>query len=895
MATLVSPGVDVTVVDESAYASPGAGTIPLIIVATAQDKTDPTGTETDGIAKYTKAANANLVVPVTSQRELTQFFGDPTFDTGVQGSETSEYGLLAAYSYLGQGSQAYIVRADVDLDELSATDSAPTGPANGNQVWIDTDGSSYGVHQWVASSSAWVLQNVTVEVALDASAGEVADPKTYVPSTGAQPVGSYLVAILNDGPTSPTGAVVGYFYSDGSAWQSVDQANVANLPGSTVSYAPHFSSPAAPVDGDIWVKTTQPGNGLNLVVYQSNSQGVFTLLNVDGVDDDANAQTITAISQANPAVVTVGSTANMEDGDVVFITGVVGMTEVNDRYFTVNVESGTTISLVGEDSTGHTAYTSGGSATYFIPQDGTSLDTVALVDNEIVVEVTAANGGFEVKRIEDNLPEAIDDVIYAQDAEPTGTPVVGTYWFDSTQTDLDILIHTGTAWSRVADADITYATVEPLTPADNDIWVETDGTEGEYPKVYRYDSGANAWLLYDNTDQTTERGVLFDDFTVTSRDTLASGDVTGADLLDSAPDFQLYPTDMLAVNMAVSSNTVRVWNEGMPVNDGAATVDGWVNGVLNNANGSGAFGRLAQRRLIATQMQAAVAGNEDLRDPNRNFTLLCAPNFPELTDELVTLNSDRGETGFIIIDTPMRLTPTEAVNWIEGVGATENGEEGLVTKNTYSAVYYPPARSTTPDGETVTVPASHITLYTYAYNDNIAYPWFAPAGLTRGVVQNGSAVGYITSEEEFKAVSLSQGQRDSLYLVNCNPIAQFPLEGVVVFGQKTLHPFSSALDRVNVARLVAYLRERFDEIARPLLFEQNDRITRQRAVQLFESFLSDLLTKRALTDFAVVCDESNNTPIRIDRNELYIDVAIAPTKAVEFIYIPIRIVNTGAL
>jgi len=128
-----------------------------------------------------------------------------------------------------------------------------------------------------------------------------------------------------------------------------------------------------------------------------------------------------------------------------------------------------------------------------------------------------------------------------------------------------------------------------------------------------------------------------------------------------------------------------------------------------------------------------------------------------------------------------------------------------------------------------------------------------------------------------------------------NPIANFPLEGVVVFGQKSLHPFTSALDRVNVVRLVAYLRERFDEIARPLLFEQNDKLTRDRAVQLFESFLSDLLTKRALTDFAVVCDESNNTPIRIDRNELYIDVAIAPTKAVEFIYIPIRVVNTGAL
>lgn len=822
MATLVSPGVSVTVVDESAYASPGFGTIPLIVVATAQDKTDPTGTESDGIAKYTKAANAGLVVPVTSQRELTQFFGDPIF-AAAQGAETSEYGLLAAYSYLGQGSQAYIVRADVDLAELEATDTAPTGPANGNQIWIDTDASRYGLHVYDASSDSWVLQSVTVEVDLAAAAGEVANPSTYVPSTPAGTAGRFLVAILNDGTVTPTGVAVGYFYDDGAAWQEVADANAANLAATAVTYAPHYSTPAAPAANDIWVKTTSPGNGLNLVVYQSNSAGVFGLLEVEGVSNDG----------------------------------------------------GTT----------------------YVAQDGSSsTDIVAtMTDNNVAVNFTAASAGFELERIETGAPAAVNEVIYAQDAEPTGNAVAGTYWYDSTLTDLDIFINDGTGWSRIDEANITYSTTEPLTPSDDDIWVETDGTESEYPKIYRY-AGAptNAWLLYDNTDQTTERGVLFTDITDADRTALASGVPAAGQLFSSAPDYQLYPTDMLAVNMAFSSGTVRVWTEGVEYAD-LSTTDTWLNAASNRANGSGVFGRQAQRKVVSVAMQAAVAGNEDLRDPNRNFTLLCAPNFPELTDELVNLNSDRGETGFIIIDTPMRLTPAEAVSWVQGVGASENGDEGLVTKNTYSAVYYPPGRSTTPAGDTVTVPASHMVLYTYAYNDNISYPWFAPAGLTRGVVQNGSAVGYITSEEEFKAVSLSQGQRDAAYLNKLNPIANFPLEGVVVFGQKTLHPTSSALDRVNVARLVAYLRERFDEIARPLLFEQNDKLTRDRAVQLFESFLSDLLTKRALTDFAVVCDESNNTPIRIDRNELYIDVAIAPTKAVEFIYIPIRIVNTGAL
>jgi len=822
MATLVSPGVSVTVTDESAYASPGAGTIPLIIVATAEDKIDPTGTEVDGIAKYTKAVNSNLVVPVTSQRELTQFFGEPIF-AATEGAETSEYGLLAAYSYLGQGSQAYIVRADVDLAALIATNVVPTGPVAANTVWLDTNASAFGVHEW--SGSAWVSQNVIVEVDLEASSGEVANPSSYVPTTTVVD-GSYLVAVLNDDDGTPTGVALGYFVGFGGDWVALNTAGATTI-SQAITFDAHYNQPAAPDPGDIWVKTTQPGNGLNLVFYIADAVGDFELVTVQGVDSPTNA---VYVAQNGSSLADI--TATMTTGN-----------------FAINV-------------------------------------------------LAAATRGLQIERIAAGSPTAITLPFVAQDDEPTGPTTPGTLWFDDTQTQLDILRKIGSDWSRVADADIQYSTTMPtFDKAGNalttsDIWVETDGTEGEYPKIYRYNG--SQWLLHDNSDQSTDRGVLFADFTDVDRTALVSGALTDDEIFDSAPDPLLYPTNMLAVNMAFSENTLRVWTEGVLYKD-LTTTDAWVNAVPNKADGSGSFGRLAQRRYVATKMQAAVAGNEDLRDPNRNFTLLCAPNFPELTDELVTLNSDRGETGFIIIDTPMRLTPTQANNWVLGVGATENGEEGLVTKNTYSAVYYPAGRSTTPAGDTVTVPASHMVLYTYAYNDNISYPWFAPAGLTRGVVQNGSAVGYITGEEEFKAVSLSQGQRDAMYLNKLNPIAQFPLEGVVVFGQKTLHPFASALDRVNVARLVAYLRERFDEIARPLLFEQNDRLTRQRAVQLFESFLSDLLTKRALTDFAVVCDESNNTPIRIDRNELYIDVAIAPTKAVEFIYIPIRIVNTGAL
>ena len=110
--------------------------------------------------------------------------------------------------------------------------------------------------------------------------------------------------------------------------------------------------------------------------------------------------------------------------------------------------------------------------------------------------------------------------------------------------------------------------------------------------------------------------------------------------------------------------------------------------------------------------------------------------------------------------------------------------------------------------------------------------------------------------------------------------------------KKHLNPSASALDRVNVSRLVIYIREQLDDAVKPFLFEPNDSVTRTNAKSVVDRFLSELITQRGLFDFVTVCDDSNNTPARIDRNELHIDVAIQPVKAVEFIYIPIRIQNT---
>jgi len=134
-----------------------------------------------------------------------------------------------------------------------------------------------------------------------------------------------------------------------------------------------------------------------------------------------------------------------------------------------------------------------------------------------------------------------------------------------------------------------------------------------------------------------------------------------------------------------------------------------------------------------------------------------------------------------------------------------------------------------------------------------------------------------------------------LYAQNVNPITFITGAGLVNFGQKTRARGASSLDRINVARLVVYLRRQLNLLAKPYIFEPNDKITRDEIKQQVESLLLELVGQRALYDFLVVCDESNNTPNRIDRNELYIDIAIEPVKAVEFIYIPLRLKNTGEI
>jgi hypothetical protein len=295
-------------------------------------------------------------------------------------------------------------------------------------------------------------------------------------------------------------------------------------------------------------------------------------------------------------------------------------------------------------------------------------------------------------------------------------------------------------------------------------------------------------------------------------------------------------------------------------------------------------------------MQSAVDSNLDVLSPNFNFNLIVAPNYPELIPNLLTLNDNRGDTAFVIGDTPMDLAPNTVsiTNWINN--ATGNGLPSDAATSPYLALYYPAGLTNDLSGNQIVVPASHAVLRTYLYNDQVSYPWFAPAGVNRGLVSNLSDIGYIDdSTGEFVHNGISQGLRDALFTLEINPITQLPGSGLVVFGQLTRSGDTTAQNRVNVVRLENYLRTIFASVSNGYLFEPNDAITRKSIASQIESALNNVLAHRGLYDFLVICDTSNNTPSTIANNQLYVDVAIEPMRDVEFIYIPIAIYNPGSI
>ena len=506
-----------------------------------------------------------------------------------------------------------------------------------------------------------------------------------------------------------------------------------------------------------------------------------------------------------------------------------------------------------------------------------------------------------------------------------------------------------------ASAPVTQTDTAESPLAYGDLWIDTSDLEN-YPKLYRWQavSGTDQWVEVDTTDQVSQSGILFADARWApngTTDCVADPFPSIVSLLTSnyldvdAPDPALYPQGMLLFNTrrsgynvksfqgnyfnttstafaidAWSASTAYLFNDFVnydnnvyvcvlaPTANQAPTngtywdllnTNTWLTASGNKTNGSMWSGRLAQRQLIVEALKAGIDTSTAAREEQNQFNLIATPAYPELTPNMIALSNERNNTLFVIGDTPMRLGPDG--NSLVAFATNNNGlglvtEDGNSATSNYAGVFYPSCRTTDLGGNSVVQPPSHMMVRTILRSDAASYPWFAPAGTRRGVIDNASAIGYINAATgEFEQIGVSQSVRDLLYERNITPITFIPGVGITNFGNKTSTVTTTALDRINVARLVAFLRGRLEEIGKLYLFEPNDQITRNEVTNTCNSLMIDLVAKRAIYDYLVVCDGSNNTPARIDRNELWVDIAIEPVKAIEFIYIPLRIKNTGEI
>jgi len=241
-------------------------------------------------------------------------------------------------------------------------------------------------------------------------------------------------------------------------------------------------------------------------------------------------------------------------------------------------------------------------------------------------------------------------------------------------------------------------------------------------------------------------------------------------------------------------------------------------------------------------------------------------------DSIISLASDRGDNIAVVDLSPYGTSVSNAA----GNAASVN--------SSYAATYWPWLQMATSTGKLEFVPASVVIPGVYTFTDSAAAPWFAPAGLTRGGIPN-----VIQAERK-----VTRSQRDTLYAANVNPIATFPGSGISVFGQKTLQKKKSALDRVNVRRLLIDLKKFLGDQAKTLVFEQNTIATRNTFLANVNPYLESVVQRQGLYAYRVVMDDSNNTADVIDRNQLVGQIYIQPAKTADFITLDFVILPTGA-
>lgn len=874
-------------------------------------------------------------------------------DIGLPGAVTSPLGPITFY----QPRVTYGTSAQMPNWGASQTAPKPTG-----SVWIKVGAAGNGLtpvySTYNATTQRWVSQNVLlsssdygVTASVDATGGQAIPAGTvyaqynFGDTDPSSPL--YFWNRMAVGPTVVTGTNVVTTFS-GSHTLGV-QVSIPGSASPTSAYNVSLSASATPTD----FVTAWYSAGIPYTTASITTTGEIQLVHTSGgeiiISDFVAGVSSGFLTQAG---FIIGTTTSTKYGPAVqstfsgVATAIVAPATLGNAA-TVNITA-----YLGKYNLVGTGVAVGG-ASYAVGDHIKVLGTAlggATPANDLLLEITAVStgsiteltyvSGIAAQAYTTQLSNWVEAIYSANEGAPVLAPVDNTNWFYSVVDQVDIMVQKNGGWrgyglvnydssghpaatgvNATDPAGPIVSASMPTLQSDGtalvygDLWLDTTDLEN-YPTIYRWELvGATArWVLIDNSDQVSSNGIVFADARwATSGSVNPANDPIAtiaalrvSSYLDlDAPSPSLYPQGTLLFNTRRSGYNVKQYrvNYFSDANFPDASLpverDAWVTISGNQSNGSPFMGRKAQRAVVVQALNAVTTTNSNIRDEDNAFNLIAAPNYPELQPTMVTLNNDRGMTGFIVGDTPLRLanSATDIQAWANNTAlASSTGEDGCVTRDTYLGLFYPSGMTTDLSGNLVVVPASHMMLRTILRSDNISYPWLAPAGTRRGTIDNATSIGYLDAATgEFIVTKSNMGLRDALYTNSINPLVFFTGIGLLNYGNKVSYASSSALDRINVARLIAFLRRQLTLATRPFVFEPNDSLTRGQIAAVVQTLLVELVAKRGLYDYIVVCDNSNNTPARIDRNELWIDVAIEPVKATEFIYIPVRIMNTGAL
>jgi hypothetical protein len=1021
---LLSPGVQVTVTDKSQYVGTQAPTVPLFFVATKYGKMRPnsnlvaTGTIEAGVPRL-----------ITSLRESLQSYGVPIFhrdayDQPNHGDCRNEYGLLALNQYLSLGNRAYVIRANIDLDDsqenlqylwqqatakvvdkakslfanyLSAKQESnglaidlmsgqmggfPTKPSNWDPVYeTDTAGSikkdangkpvvkTAGLAYkdkvtWYENANKTFSENKILEDILKWSVNEIVG----VTSTFADRYGDFAYLRYNlknilvgnyfdvEIPKTEqltddvTGSTVGYrMYAYSDCVDPQSELAQHNLLASTMArkVRTEYSFVNEPkTGGDLGLLTQSYDadidpdkmfmgliGSLHQLLHSDTIGGTFK------IDASANftADNITQVTNAaNKLTGKLSADSGVITCEVLNIAQVSNYSDTNKKWV---VGAKCTI-VYGFDSGATTGTATHSDITtakfeydetdktlkYLSPIKFTNIaanSTAYKFDQGVVDAVVISGSAFKIDASQTFIANSI--TLTGATTPLAGTVANGIVACNVTKLSKSTAYKTtNKVWDVVATCTISGDFTSTATGATSKLisgtTTATTFTYDESKNTLSY----NAALSFDN--------IVVDTATYTFTQGKAGDAITTVKTLALANSVDIKVTSgggtykdglnrnqfakMVKDVMDNYAKTYSLYYSTHPFPKGVGSESQTSISRLVNT-GKDAMRRMEIVKKLAQIIKSNTTTNLDLNPDFANtsditsdgyeFNVILCPGFPELADEMLELSARVKQEAFVIADSPMNKSPRDVIRW--GALQDENTVQAAYNiirsdNRGLIAYYYPHGLVTNLDGFEVFCAASGLALAAFANNDNVAYPWYAPAGPNRGVLTNSLSikqVGFVegdigTSNVRFNRVRLNDVMKDALYSdCNINPINDSLQYGIMVMGQKTRVTvgYDSALGRINVARMVMYARRGLRKLLSRYLMEPNTDKTRKNVSAAVSSFLDNIKTKQGVYDYAILCDETNNTPDTIDRNELMLAIALKPTKTIEFVYCDITLVRTG--